>query len=123
MLKYVVSIIIAIAFFNGSEKTESVILTEEHGNSISEGLASYTNISVEDFNLLFTFRTSTNYTYTAQSSSNRTTNSLKNNLRFIKSGNFSDCHNPNFTPKYFTSIHFLFIKPIHRLISLGKLLI
>lgn len=123
MLKYIVSIIIAIAFFNGSEKTESVILTDEHGDSISEGLASYTNISVEDFNLLFTFRTSTNYTYTAQSSSNRTTNSLKNNLRFIKSSNFSDYHNPNFTPKYFTSIHFLFIKPIHRLISLGKLLI
>ena len=122
LLKYIIAIIFAIAFFNDSETNESnnELLSNDFS---SESAICYTNLSEDNADIYFTIRPTTNYTSCAQNSNNRTNNTHKHNFKFFKTGKFVDSYNKYIIQKKTTTALSLLIKPINRLISFGKLII
>lgn len=122
LLKYIIAIIFAIAFFNGSEIKESNKEVLSNNLSIENAICN-TNLSEADTDIYYTFRPTTSYTSCAQNSNNRTNNTHKQNFKFLKIGKFVDSCNKYIIQKKSATTLSLLIKPINRLISFGKLII
>ena len=123
LLKYLIPIIIAIAFINGADKSDSVILTERIQDVTTEVNAFFSDYSSSDFDIYLPRRVSSTNVLNFQISPKRANSSLRYNFEFIKSGKVISIEISNFIQKKSKIIHSSFTKPVLRLIRIGKLVI
>lgn len=123
LCRFIIPVIIAIVFINGIEKVESTILDDYTVDSSTENIPCFTDHSSTDFELCFPPQTSSANILRHQNTSKQTNSSHNHNLKFIKIGRIVNANTQNFTHSKSLIVHSLFIKPINRLISFGKLVI
>lgn len=123
LCRFIIPIIIAVVFINGIEKVESTILDDYTIDSSTENIACFTDYSSTDFELCFPPQSSSANILRHQNTSKQTNTSHNHNLKFIKIGRIVNANIQNFTHSKSLIVHSLFIKPINRLISFGKLVI
>lgn len=124
LLKNLVFIIIAVAFINGFDKANSVIVLNSYPQDINTEIkAYYSDYSVSDFEIYLPRRVSSTYVIRVQNISKMSNIAHRHNFEFIKSGKVFNLGICNLIYKKFQIIHSTFTNPIHRLISIGKLII
>ena len=124
LLRFIIPIIAIFAITCGINKSESVV-TE---NFFTDGLttpidASYTEPTTLDFDLFFPRQVSSTNLLRIQNSTNRTNNANKNHFKYFNSIRVEYLGIKNFFNENSSIIHSSFIKPFHRMICLGKLVI
>lgn len=123
-MRFLITIILlAIAFVSCSNESDLKTKENPTANLIS-GLetASY-DVSCLDSDFYFHNRVISFTAFRVQNATQRTTNVCKNNVEFIKTGKIFNRNIINLIQKKSLIEHSSFIKPIHRMISLGKLVI
>ena len=123
LLKYLILFIIAFAIFNNADNTH---LVASESLSIEDSSEQYTYDSdssfPETFLVLQNQNSSANFAR-VHSNSKRSNSAHKYNFKSIKSGRSENSFIRNSIFNKSIISHYSFIKPIHRLISLGKLII
>lgn len=124
LLRHLIPIIlVAITFMGGTDESGSQATKNPAGNAIA-GTASYASDSwVSDVYLYLTQQTPGANMFRVPGTSQRTKTAHKNPFEFIKAGKIIQTGICNFIHKESLTVHSSFIKPAHRLISLGKLII
>lgn len=124
LLKYILSIIIAIAFSNGIDKTESFVLEQYPTDDIISQIdASYIEQASSDFSLFIPRQISPTNTLRLQNTAKRTNSSQKNNITHYFSNSVEYLTLKKFKKENLSISQPLVIKPINRMISIGKLTI
>lgn len=124
LLRYLISILIAVAFISGIDKPESVSVEDSVESLASDEIAYYTDFSASEINTdLFLPRQASTNVLRVQSTTKRTSNVHRNNFEFVNSGTQINLSAKHFVQKKSLISHIRFIKPALRLISFGKLII
>ena len=121
LFRFLILIIIAVAFFNGNYNSDSLV-TE----TTCDDLTSELNYDYPDFsplNLDLYIQIPSTNTLRQSSNTKRLNSSQKHYLKLLKLYKSRDLVTPNFILQKFSIVHATFIKPFHRMISLGKLVI
>lgn len=121
LFRFLILIIIAVAFFNGNYNSDSLVTETTCDDLTSELNYDYPDFSPLNLNLYIQIP-STN-SLRQSSNTKRLNSSQKNHLKLSKSYKSRDLVTPNFILQKFSIVHTTFIKPFHRMISLGKLVI
>lgn len=124
LLRFITPIIIlAIALTIGTNNSKSIVLEESIDNSMSQIDATYIEPATIDFELFFPRQISSTNILRLQNTTKRINSTQKNNLTHFNSSQIENLRIKNFTNEKSSIIHSSFIKPFHRLICLGKLII
>ena len=123
LLKYLIPIIIAIAFIDGVDKSDSVVLTDSVQDVSTEVEAFYSDYSSSDLDIYIPRRVSSTNVLRLQNTPKRANTTHRQNFKFMKAGKVVSIETSNFIQKKSQIIHSSFTKPVHRLISIGKLVI
>lgn len=125
LLRYLISILIAVAFIRGIDKPGSVSVEDSVESLASDEIAYYTDFSTSEINtdLFLPRQASSTNVLRVQSTTKRTSNVHRNNFEFVNSGTQINLSAKHFVQKKSLISHTHFIKPAHRLISFGKLII
>ena len=121
LFRFLILIIIAVAFFNGNYNSDSLV-TE----TTCDDLTSELNYDYPDFsplNLDLYIQIPSTNSLRQSSNTKRLNSSQKHYLKLLKLYKSRDLVTPNFILQKFSIVHATFIKPFHRMISLGKLVI
>ena len=125
LLRYIIPIVLAvIAFYNYSYESDftfnienqAKILTPKKYYQSIESPISYSHLNLPR-------QISGGNNTCIQHTSHRANNLYKSNFRFVKCGKEINATIRNFIQKETVNIHYTFIKPVSRLIGLGKLII
>ena len=123
LLKYLIPIIIAIAFIDGVDNSDSVVLTDSVQDVSTEVEAFYSDYSSSDLDVYISRRISSTNVLRLQNTPTRANTTHRHNFEFMKAGKVVSIETSNFIQKKSQIIHSSFTKPVHRLISIGKLVI
>lgn len=124
LLRFITPIIIlAIALTIGTNNSKSIVLEESIDNSMSQIDATYIKPTTIDFELFFPRQISSTNILRLQNTTKRINSTQKNNITHFNSSRIENLRIKNFTNEKSSIIHSSFIKPFHRLICLGKLII
>ncbi len=123
LLSFIIPIIIAVAFINGNEEVESTILDDYATDLTTENSTYLDDCFVCDFDIYLPRQIPIPSVLRLQNHTKRTNISHNNHFKTIKAGKFDDSGLRKISQKKFLIVHYSFIKPFHRLISLGKLVI
>lgn len=122
--KYLIAIIfIAIVFVSCGKDLDLESKENPTETSTSELISPYLNSSNIDFDICFQRHFSSTTAFRVQSAAKRTNNANKNNLEFVKVGKIINTNILNLIHKKSLQQNISFIKPFHRMICLGKLVI
>lgn len=122
--KYLIAIIfIAIAFVSCGKDLDLESKENPTETSTSELISPYLNSSNIDFDICFQRQVYSTTAFRVQSAAKRTSNANKNNLEFVKVGKIINTNILNLIHKKSLQQNISFIKPFHRMICLGKLVI
>lgn len=121
LFRFLILIIIAVAFFNGNYNSDSLVTETTCDDLTSELNYDYPDFSPLNLDLYIQIH-STN-SLRQSSNTKRLNSSQKHYLKLLKSYKSRDLVTPNFILQKFSIVHATFIKPFHRMISLGKLVI
>ena len=122
-IKYLIVIIFAIAFFGGTNKSDSTIVENSIENLTTEFVTAHIDFSIFDSALHSSRQVSPVNTSTLQNTSQRANNGHRQNYTFIKAGKILNTGVINSIYNNSQTLYSYFTKPIHRLISFGKLII
>ncbi len=123
LIKYLILIIIAFAFIDGMSKSDSAIVENSIKDLTTEFVTPDTNFSIFD-SALHTSRQVSPVNYsTIQNSSQRANNGHKQTYTFVKAGKILNTGTINSIHNNSQTLYSYLTKPIHRLISFGKLII
>ena len=124
LLRFITPIIIlAIALTIGTNNSKSIVLEESIDNSMSQIDATYIKPATIDFELFFPRQISSTNILRLQNTAKRINSTQKNNITPFNSSRIENLGIKNFINEKSSIIHSSFIKPFHRLICLGKLII
>lgn len=124
IVKYIISVIlVAITCTSDLGKFDSAILESPLDTFCYETNAEYIETSISFFDLYLSRQTSGANILRLHTATKRTNCVYKNNSEFIKAGKIVNVGVGNFIQKKSLNIRFLFIKSVHRLIGLGRLII
>lgn len=123
LLKYLIFIIIAVAFINSIDKSDSVVLTNSVQDINTEIEAFYSDYSFSDLETNLPRQVSATNVLRVQNTPKRSNTTQRYNFELIKTTKDISLGISNFIKKKPQIIHFSFTNPIHRLISFGKLVI
>lgn len=121
LFRFLILIIIAVAFFNGNYNSDSLV-TE----TTCDDLTSELNYDYPDFsplNLDLYIQIPSTNSLRQSSNTKRLNSSQKHYLKLLKLYKSRDLVTPNLFLQKSSIVHSTFIKPFHRMISLGKLVI
>lgn len=122
LLEILTSIIIAVAFINGTDKSTNVVLENPANCQTTETLTIYSDSSESASSLYLPRRTSC-YNIQRPITAKRTNSTYKSHIAFTRTGKvISSCLQKSIHKTSLTN-HSSNIKPAHRLISFGKLVI
>ena len=122
-IKYLIPIIIAFAFIDGLGKSNSAIVENSIEDLTIEFVTTDTNFSIFDSALHSSRQVSPVNTSYVQNISQRANNEHRQNYTFIKAGKILNTGVINSIYNNSQTLYSYFTKPIHRLISFGKLII
>lgn len=123
LLSFIIPIIIAVAFINGKEEVKSTIINDYTSDLTTENNTYLDDCVVYDFDIYLPRQTSIPNVLRLQNQTKRTNISHNNHFKTIKAGKFDYSYLRHFSKRKSLIVHYSFIKPFHRLISLGKLII
>ena len=123
IVKYLIIAIIAIAFFGGTNKSDSAIAENSIEDLTIEFVTTDTNFSIFDSALHSSRQVSPVNTSSLQNTSQRANNGHRQNYTFIKAGKILNTGVINSIHNNSQTLYSYLTKPIHRLISFGKLII
>ena len=123
IVKYLIIAIIAIAFFGGTNKSDSAIAENSIEDLTIEFVTTDTNFSIFDSALHSSRQVSPVNTSTLQNTSQRANNGHRQNYTFIKAGKILNTGVINSIYNNSQTYYSYLTKPTHRLISFGKLII
>lgn len=124
LMRFLITIVlVAIAFIGSSNKSDLRIQENPTQDSILEISSSYSPSFESCSELCIRSQVFSFPAFRVQNATQRTTNICKNNIEFIKTGKIFNRNIINFIQKKSLIERFSFIKPFHRMISLGKLVI
>ncbi|MBE6318502.1 MAG: hypothetical protein E7081_05970 [Bacteroidales bacterium] len=124
LLRFIIPIIALFAITCGINKSESVITEQEITDNLTIQIdTSYTEPATLNFDLLFPRQISSTNLLRIQNSTNRTNNANKKNFKYFNFIRVEYLGIKNIFNEKQLIIHSSFIKPFHRLICLGKLVI
>ena len=112
---------VAVAFIYGTNQLDSTILDSPIHESNSTIILCETEFLNSDSH--YSHQTSSINILHLRRISQRTNNAYKNHFKFIKANRHSNIGIKNYIQTKFSSIHSPFVKIVHKLISLGKLII
>lgn len=122
--KYLIAIIfIAIAFVSCSKESDLETKENPISSATTELVSEYLSSSCSDSDIYFQRQVYSTTAFRVQSTEKRTSNANKNNLEFVKVGKIINTNILNLIHKESLYQHISFIKPFHRMICLGKLVI
>lgn len=122
LFRFIIPIIIAIAFINGNEKVESTFSMDYTIEPTAKPTAYYSDFSESNFVLCHTPLQSPNL-IRGQNTLTRKTYTHNTNFKHLKADKLENIGLKKFIKRKSLFVHSSFIKPFHRLISLGKLII
>ena len=122
-IKYLIPIIIAFAFIDGMGKSDSAIAENSIEDLTTEFVKTDTDFSIFDSALHNSRQISSVGAPNIKSTSQRTNNAHKNNFTFVKAGKILNIGVINSIQNNSQTLYSYLTKPIHRLISFGKLII
>lgn len=122
-IKYLIVIIFAIAFFGGTNKSDSTIVENSIENLTTEFVTVHIDFSIFDSALHSSRQVSPVNTSTLQNTSQRANNGHRQNYTFIKAGKILNTGVINSIYNNSQTYYSYLTKPTHRLISFGKLII
>jgi hypothetical protein len=122
-IKYLIAIIFAVAFIDGSIKSDSIDTENSIEDLTTEFVTAHTDFSIFDSALHSSRQVSPISTSHLQNSSQRANNGHKQNYTFIKAGKILNIGIINSIQNNSQTLYSYLTKPIHRLISFGKLII
>lgn len=123
LLKYLLPLIVAAAFWNSADDTSSPVRMMQAEDVIVDDAANHMEISAEESEFFLPRPTSFTNAQRVQSTARRTTGAQRNNIEFAKSGKVVNAGLRYFTQKKSLIIHSTLLEPAHRLLHLGKLII
>ena len=123
IVKYLIIAIIAIAFFGGTNKSDSAMAENSIEDLTIEFVTTDTNFSIFDSALHSSRQVSPVNTSSLQNTSQRANNGHRQNYTFIKAGKILNTGVINSIHNNSQTLYSYLTKPIHRLISFGKLII
>lgn len=116
-------ILVAIAFVSCSNESDLKTINNPTANLTTELESASYDVSSLDSDFYFHSRVVSFTAFRLQNLTQRTTNFCKNNVEFIKTGKIFNTNIINLIQKKSYIKHSSFIKPTHRMIGLGKLVI
>ena len=122
-IKYLIPIIIAFAFIDGMGKSDSVDLENSIEDLTTEFVTEHVDFSIFDSALHNSRQISSVGAPNIKSTSQRTNNAHKNNFTFVKAGKILNIGVINSIQNNSQTLYSYLTKHIHRLISIGKLII
>lgn len=122
LFRFLIPIIIAIAFINGTEKVETTFSDDYTSELTTIPTAYYSDLSESNFVLCHTPLQSPNL-IRGQNTLTRKVYTHNNNFKHLKADKIENIGIKKSATRKSLFVHFSFIKPFHRLISLGKLVI
>ena len=123
LLSFIIPIIIAVTFINGKEEVKSTNLDDYATDLTTKNCTYLDDCFVYDLDIYLPRQTSTPSVLRLQNQTKRTNISHNNHFKTIKAGKFDDSCLRKIYQQKSHIVHFSFIKPFHKLISLGKLVI
>lgn len=123
LLKFLIAIIFTVVFIDGIDKSDSVILTNSVQEITTEVEAFYSDYSSSNLDIYIPRRVSSTNVLQLQNTPKRANTTHRHNFEFMKAGKVISLETSNFIQKKSQIIHSSFTKPVHRLISFGKLII
>lgn len=123
-MRHLITIILAALAFAGCSK-DSDLKTKENpmDNTPTELVSTYLSLSCLDSDIYFQRQISSTTALRVQNATKRTSNANKNNLEFVKVGKIINTNILNLIHKKSLHQNISFIRPFHRMICLGKLVI
>ena len=122
-IKYLILIIIAFAFIDGMGKSNSTVTMNSIEDLTTEFVTAHTDFSIFDSALHSSRQVSPVNTSSLQNISQRANNGHRQNYTFIKAGKILNTGVINSIYNNSQTYYSYLTKPIHRLISFGKLII
>ncbi|MEE0889240.1 MAG: hypothetical protein U0L57_03405 [Bacteroidales bacterium] len=124
LMRFLITIVlVAIAFIGCSNKSDLKMKENPTQDSILEFFSSYSS-SFDSYSDLCIHSQAFSFpAFRVQNATQRTTNICKNNVEFIKTGKIFNRNIINLIQKKSLIEQFSFIRPFHRMICLGKLVI
>ena len=122
-IKYLIPIIIAFAFIDGIGKSDSVVTENSIENLTTEFVTAHTDFSIFDSALHSSRQVSPVNASSLQNMSQRANNGHRQNYTFIKAGKILNTGVINSIHNNSQTLYSILTKPIHLLISFGKLII
>ena len=122
-IKYLILIIIAFAFIDGMGKSNSTVTMNSIEDLTTEFVTAHTDFSIFDSALHSSRQVSPVNTLSLQNISQRANNGHRQNYTFIKAGKILNTGVINSIYNNSQTYYSYLTKPIHRLISFGKLII
>ena len=122
-IKYLIPIIIAFAFIDGMGKSDSAIVENSIKDLTTEFVTTDTDFSIFDSALHSSRQVSPVNTSTLQNTTQRANNGQKQTYTFVKAGKILNTGVINSIHNNSQTLYSYLTKPIHRLISFGKLII
>ena len=122
-IKYLILIIIAFAFIDGMGKSNSTVTMNSIEDLTTEFVTAHTDFSIFDSALHSSRQVSPVNASSLQNISQRANNGHRQNYTFIKAGKILNTGVINSIYNKSQTLYSYFTKPIHRLISFGKLII
>ncbi len=123
LLSFIIPIIIAVTFINGKEEVKSTNLDDYATDLTTKNCTYLDDCFVYDLDIYLPRQTSTPSVLRLQNQTKRTNISHNNHFKTIKAGKFDDSYLRKIYQQKSHIVHFSFIKPFHKLISLGKLIV
>ena len=122
-IKYLILIIIAFAFIDGMGKSNSTVTMNSIEDLTTEFVTAHTDFSIFDSALHSSRQVSPVNASSLQNISQRANNGHRQNYTFIKAGKILNTGVINSIHNNSQTLYSNLTKPIHRLISFGKLII
>lgn len=123
MSKFIIVILFAIAFMGSGNKSDLKTVNNPTNDLNSELVATYYDSSSLESEFCFHRQVVSFSAFRVQNLTKRTNSVGKNNLEFLKDGKIINANVLNLIHKKSLIKHSSFIKPFHRMICLGKLVI
>ena len=122
-IKYLILIIIAFAFIDGMGKSNSTVTMNSIEDLTTEFVTAHTDFSIFDSALHSSRQVSPVNASSLQNTSQRANSGHRQNYTFIKAGKILNTGVINSIYNNSQTYYSYLTKPIHRLISFGKLII
>ena len=123
MRNLIIVILVAVALMGSSNKSDLEIVNNPTEDLPSEIVTTYYDFSSLETEFCFHRQVVSFSAARVQNLAKRTSSVGKNNAEFLKDGKIINANVLNLIHKNSLIKHYCFTKPIHRLISLGKLVI